>query len=193
MAIHIFDWLKRRAVRLVLFLSPGTLPIRLQTHPPGPAELRHRGPQRLRTSEQIRMGSKESEKQPFLCRKTSPAPDRKKFTFIFMHREIIKVCDGLLVDHINHNSVDNRKANLRPATQTQNNCNRRKFSGPSKSKYKGVYWKQHINKWLAQIGVNRKVIHLGCFKNKKEIDAARAYDEAAKKYHGELASLNFPN
>jgi len=103
---------------------------------------------------------------------------------------VLSVVDGLFADHINHNTFDNRKANLRPATQTQNNRNRRKFSGQSNSKYKGVYWKKHIKKWVAQIGVNRKVIHLGCFK--KEIDAARAYDEGAKKYHGEFASLNFP-
>jgi len=115
----------------------------------------------------------------------------RKYTLIFMHREIIEIGDGLFADHINHNSVDNRKANLRPATQTQNNRNRKKFNLPTKSKYKGVYWKPRIKKWVAQIGVNRKVIHLGCFK--KEKDAARAYDKAAKQYHGEFASPNFPD
>jgi hypothetical protein len=71
-----------------------------------------------------------------------------------MQREIIKIGEGLLTDHINHNSLDNRKANLRPATPTQSNRNRRKFSGSSNSKYKGVYWKKHIKKWVAQIGIN---------------------------------------
>ena len=79
--------------------------------------------------------------------------------------------------------------NLRTATQTQNNRNRRKFNLPTKSKYKGVYWKQPIKKWVAQIGVNKKIIHLGCFKKQKA--AAKAYDKAAKKYHGEFACLNF--
>ncbi len=60
------------------FVSPGALRLRFQAHPIRAAKVRHRGPRRLRTSEQIRMGSKESEKQPFLCRKTSPALDRKK-------------------------------------------------------------------------------------------------------------------
>jgi hypothetical protein len=127
---------------------------------------------------------------PFYAARQARHPTERKFTLIFMQREIIKVGEGLLTDHINHNSLDNRKANLRPATYTQSNRNRRKFSGQSNSKYKGVYWKKNINKWVAQIGVNKKVIHLGCFK--KEIDAARAYDEGAKKYHGEFASLNFP-
>ena len=127
---------------------------------------------------------------PFYAARQALLPTERKFTLIFMHREIIEVDDGLLVDHINHKSIDNRKANLRPATPTQSNRNRRKFSGSSNSKYKGVYWKKHIKKWVAQIGVNRKVIHLGCFE--KEIDAAKAYDQAARIYHGEFAALNFP-
>lgn len=128
---------------------------------------------------------------PFYAARQARLPNQRKFTLIFMHREIIEVGDGLLIDHINHKSVDNRKANLRPATYTQSNRNRRKFSGQSNSKYKGVYWKKNIQKWVAQIGVNRKVIHLGCFE--KEKAAAKAYDEGAKKYHGEFASLNFPD
>ena len=133
--------------------------------------------------------ARRTRKSPFYAVRKAMHPTKKKLTLIYMHREIIEVADGLFTDHINHNSVDNRKANLRPATQTQNNRNRRKFAVPSKSKYKGVYWKKHIKKWVAQIGVNRKVIHLGCFE--KEKDAAKAYDEGAKKYHGEFASLNF--
>mgnify|MGYP001586641577 CR=1 FL=1 len=125
---------------------------------------------------------------PFYVARQEVNPSTKKYKLIFMHREIIEIGDGLVTDHINNNTVDNRKANLRPATQAQNNCNRRKFAGFNKSKYKGVYWKEKINKWVAQIGVNKKIIHLGCFKKPKA--AARAYDEAAKKYHGQFASLN---
>ena len=135
--------------------------------------------------------ARRSRRSPFYAARQAIHPSGIKCKLIFMHREIIEIADGMLTDHINHNSLDNRKANLRPATPTQSNCNRRKCSGPSKSKYKGVYFKKHIKKWVVQIGINKKIIHVGCFK--KEIDAARAYDEAAKKYHGEFASLNFPH
>ena len=74
---------------------------------------------------------------PFYAARQDVNPSTRKYTLIFMHREIIEVADGLFADHINHNSVDNRKANLRPATQTQNNRNRRKFAGRSNSRYKG--------------------------------------------------------
>lgn len=107
-----------------------------------------------------------------------------------MHQEIIEVPEGMVVDHINHDSMDNRCANLRPATFSQNMCHRRKRSGAKTSKYKGVYWKKKNRKWVARIGFQKKEIHLGYFRS--EIDAARAYDRAARKYHGEFASLNFP-
>ena len=58
------------------------------------------------------------------------------------------------------------------------------------SKYKGVHWHKNHRKWLARITFEKNTIHLGYFRN--EIEAAKAYDEAAKKYHGEFASLNFP-
>jgi hypothetical protein len=111
-------------------------------------------------------------------------------SLIQMHRMIIEVPEGKVVDHKNRNGMDNRKANLRPATHSQNMCNKRKHPGKKNSKYRGVYWKKSHRKWAALIGFQRKKINLGYFNN--EIDAAKAYDEAAKKYHGEFACLNFP-
>jgi len=109
---------------------------------------------------------------------------------ILMHREIIKVPEGMVVDHINHDGMDNRRANLRAATHSQNMCNRKKQSGAYTSKYIGVCWKKEQRKWVAKVGHKKKVIHLGYFDN--EIEAAKAYDRAAKKYHGEFVCLNFP-
>jgi hypothetical protein len=108
-----------------------------------------------------------------------------------MHREIIRTPRHLVVDHINHNGLDNRKANLRPATRAQNNYNRLIIKRKdSSSKYKGVSWKKEYKKWQAQIYVNGQFKFLGYFED--EIQAAKAYDEAAKKYYGRFACLNFP-
>ena len=115
-----------------------------------------------------------------------------------MHHLVIAVPPGMFCDHINHNGLDNRKANLRPATHTQNVWNPREFNRPtpggykrhSRSKYKGVDWANDMNRWRARIRVNGKRIYLASFK--EELDAAKAYDQAAKKHHGEYASVNFP-
>jgi len=108
-----------------------------------------------------------------------------------MHRQILKVPEGLLVDHINQNGLVNRKANLRPATAAQNIINRAKYKNRNYgSKYKGVVWNRRYKYWQAQIKANHKLMYLGTFKD--EVQAAKAYDEAAKKYHNEFATLNFP-
>jgi hypothetical protein len=107
-----------------------------------------------------------------------------------MHRQVLNFPDAEYIDHRNNDGLDNRKENIRPATRAQNNYNRQKYANNSRSKYKGVGFKRKGKKWSAQIGLGNKMIFLGYFKN--EIDAAKAYDEAARKYYGEFASLNFP-
>lgn len=56
---------------------------------------------------------------------------------------------------------------------------------------KGVAFRKASGKWVARICTEGKQIHLGCFEH--EIDAAKAYDNAARKCHGEFAGLNFPD
>lgn len=104
---------------------------------------------------------------------------------------IIMKCDdpNLIVDHINGNTLDNRKCNLRIVTEEQNAMNK----SPQKnctSKYIGVCWIKKSLKWSASIYVNGKRLHLGEFD--REQDAALARDYATKKYFKECGKLNFP-
>ncbi|MGA2171887.1 MAG: AP2 domain-containing protein [Sedimentisphaerales bacterium] len=108
---------------------------------------------------------------------------------ILMHKEILASPPGLLVDHRNTNSLDNRRSNLRLATHSQNSCNSRRDKSNTYSRYRGVSFSKRKQKWFAAIRANGKKIWLGYFKT--EIDAARAYDVAARKYHKEFARLNF--
>ena len=91
--------------------------------------------------------------------------------------------DGEL-DHINGNASDNRWANIRPATRSQNNSNKL-ADKRNKSGFKGVSWHQNLQKWHARIQVNRRRINLGLFENVN--DAADAYQSAAKIHHGDFA------
>jgi hypothetical protein len=105
-----------------------------------------------------------------------------KIKHISMHRQITKPLPGLVVDHKDGNGLNNRKENLRIATEAQNHCNCRKTSKKTTSKYKGVCYNKQRSKFRADIKCN------GHFDN--EIDAAKAYDQAAKKHYGEFAKLN---
>lgn len=97
-----------------------------------------------------------------------------------------------LVDHINHNGLDNRRENLRAATHAENMRHARKrrtHKGvPCSSLFKGVA--RSKTRWQAQITVDKRGINLGRYV--EEVDAARAYDLAALQYFGEFAVLNFP-
>lgn len=90
-------------------------------------------------------------------------------------------------DHINHNGLDNRRANLRPASTAQNAHNERPQIGTS-SKYKGVTWHKRVGKWQAAIKTNGKNRYLGCFESEEE--AALTYNAAAIETYGEFAHVN---
>lgn len=114
-----------------------------------------------------------------------------------LHRLIFDLTDpDIVVDHIHHNRLDNRRSELRVCKQYENQRNRRaKKNGGSK--FLGVYIARVKNKdggikserFVAGIGINRKYKTIGTFKT--EEDAARAYDREAKIYFGEFANLNF--
>lgn len=106
-----------------------------------------------------------------------------------MHREIVSIPNGMLCDHINGNGLDNRKANLRPVTPAQNLWNTRKSKAKSRSRYKGVAWDRNDRRWEVRISVNSRRIYIGRFTD--ELEAAKAYDRAARKYHGRYAGVNF--
>jgi hypothetical protein len=108
---------------------------------------------------------------------------------ISIHREIMNAPDGLLVDHKNGDGLDNRRSNLRLATHSQNQCNKLKIKTKVTSQYVGVHFDKRRSQWATSIRNNGKTIWLGRFDS--EIDAAKAYDQAAKKHHGEFARLNF--
>jgi hypothetical protein len=114
-----------------------------------------------------------------------------RLQLVQLHRDLMKAPKGLLVDHRNNDGLDNRRANLRLATPSQNNQNRRKTRSKTSSRFLGVHFVKSSRRWAAYTKYQGKKVWLGSFDN--EIDAARDYDEAASRFHGEFARLNFAN
>ena len=93
-----------------------------------------------------------------------------------------------LTDHKNHNTLDNQRSNLRPASGRQSLANTRPFG---KSKFKGVAWNKRLGKWQVSIRLETGRKYLGVFDN--EIEAALVYDAEARTRYADYEFLNFPD
>jgi hypothetical protein len=110
---------------------------------------------------------------------------------VYLHREILNVTDpNVKVDHRNGDGLDNRRENLRACSTAQNNMNSGKRRDAQSSRYKGVCWHKRYGKFQAEIKLNGRSKYLGMFTD--QIEAALAYDAAAREHFGEFACTNFP-
>lgn len=115
------------------------------------------------------------------------ASSKWKGSSIYMHRLIMNCHIGDVVDHRDHDGLNNQKSNLRKCSKAQNNANLCSRLNSS-SKYLGVSWFKSDQKWHAQICKDGKKYRLGHFDS--EVIAAQAYNAAAKALHGEFANIN---
>lgn len=115
---------------------------------------------------------------------------------LYLHRAIMQPHPKMQVDHINGDPLDNRRANLRVCTASQNRRNSKRKYSKGRTIYKGIYGKVCGDKiwWEAKVYITQKgkqkSISLGV--RREEREAAELYDEGARKYYGEFACLNFP-
>jgi hypothetical protein len=110
----------------------------------------------------------------------------KKVKHVYLHRMIMGSPGNLFVDHINGNTLDNRRENLRICTCAENIRNQKR-NITNTSGYKGVSWNKQLGKWVAFICVNYKNKNLGSFATAKQ--AYEAYCAASAKYHGEFGRV----
>jgi hypothetical protein len=110
-----------------------------------------------------------------------------KRIFVRMHRLIMNVPEGFIVDHIDGNTLNNQKSNLRICTRAEN-CRNRGLNKNNTSGYKGVMRNKSKNRWAAVVMYNREKVNCGHYKCKHE--AATAYNLKAIELFGEYAWLN---
>jgi hypothetical protein len=107
----------------------------------------------------------------------------------YMHRVLLDAPNGVEVDHINGDRLDNRRINLRLCTKSQNNQARR--TQPGASGFIGVSWYAPRHTWCARVYANGRKVYCRYFTTPEA--AARARDAAAREHHGDFARLNFPS
>ena len=125
----------------------------------------------------------------YAVRRSIRTNEKGKHFTISMHRQILRLGygDKREGDHQNHNTLDNRRDNLRVCTHRENIMNQTPQLNKT-SKFKGVYWCKTRKKWGAYITIKKRMKNLGRFADEKQ--AALVYNTAAKKYFGKFAFLN---
>lgn len=124
-------------------------------------------------------------RQGYAIRAGGPRGTKK----VRMHRLLTDVPDDATIDHINGNTCDNRRINLRICSMRENGRNKKRHRRKL-GKFKGIYWKESHQKWQAAICADGVQKYLGLFSDEEA--AALAYDAAAVLLFGEFAHLNFP-
>jgi hypothetical protein len=126
------------------------------------------------------------DKNPYAVRNVQ-TPKGKRLEY--MHRVILEVEEGFDVDHRDTDGLNNCRYNLRKCTRGQNQINKSKQTGrKTTSKYKGVYFRKDIGRFVAEVIHNKKREYVGYFDT--ELEAGIAYNENALRIHGEFARLN---
>lgn len=135
----------------------------------------------------VKDDKKSGMKYAFRSQYVSKINGKIKNKIFYMHR-IILDSKAPRVDHENRNGLDNQRHNIRGSTASQNAMNKKKPAHGITSQYKGVHFRKDSKKYRASIRINGKLKSLGSFQS--ELDAARAYDAAAKKMFGDFARGN---
>jgi len=116
--------------------------------------------------------------------KTGYAATTRNGKILYMHRLILGEPENKIIDHIDHNGLNNQNSNLRICTHSENKANALVYRNNT-SGYKGVCWDKNRNKWMAKIKYMGRLIYIGRFDSKEK--AAEMYLKKAKELFGEFA------
>lgn len=113
-------------------------------------------------------------------------PETQKSKPVYLH-QFITDAQGKIVDHINHDTLDNRKENLRVIADSNNSKNRKTKNSNNKSGYRNVCWNKTENIWMVQLSINGKNTYLKSFPYEQLEEAGQYAEEMRQKYYGEYA------
>ena len=107
-----------------------------------------------------------------------------------LHKFIMGVKDNSVVDHIDHDTLNNTKANLRVISHANNSTNRKSRNSNNKSGYRNVSWSKSEKKWIVQLTINKRNVILGKIAYNDLDEAGQFANEMRQKYYGEFAGSN---